>query len=146
MVLVDEPLAAAVLLGLSTASMTWTTPLLMRMSGFITFAELMNTLPFATVMVMLPPPSVRMVVLARELLYAMVPLMTWYLRMSAAAVVLRLDNAVEMSWKAVLLGAKIVTSFKPPIALVRLLGRIVSRVQRPQGVTLTSPLQHQPRL
>lgn len=67
---------AIVLLGFRTASITWTTPLLISTSGLMTLALLTNTVPLMTLIVRFCPPSVVTVVLDNVGLYATVPLMT----------------------------------------------------------------------
>jgi hypothetical protein len=98
-------------------SITWTTPLATRTLGVTTFAELTKTVPFSTVMVTFPPPTVFNVVFVSRGLYPTVPVTIWYTRMLANSAVLKLPRDDPTAWNAALLGAKTVTSWRPSTML-----------------------------
>lgn len=104
------PLAGEESLADSTLSSTCSTPLESRMSAVMTRARLTKTSPSRMVMVTLSPPRVGTEPLASVLLYATVPLITWYCSTEAASSVLMLASTELMLWKAALLGAKMVRS------------------------------------
>jgi hypothetical protein len=112
--------AAEVLLGLSTLSITCTTPLATKTSGVITFALFTYTFPFSMVMVTFSPFTVVNVVFVKVVLYPTVPFTTWYVKMLSNCAVERFPSAEPIALNAALEGAKIVTSLRSSTVVTRL--------------------------
>ena len=120
------------------ASMTCTTPFATSTSGVTTLALLTKTEPFKIVMVTSLPWRVLIEVpFDRSVLYATVPLITWYSRILDNCARLKLPTAEPMAWKAALLGTKTVTSVKPSTAPTRLVSvRAPAAALRPASIAV----------